>query len=161
MMDARAPADPVGGSTAASSPGVVSAMLKHQHRGQPRSCMNDAMDVHRRQWPLSATARATTSGSPTACPVAITVEGANILTRSMIVFGQGAMRCHPYLIDEIAAARTRYQHAGPRDFRSRPCWRISATSTATPRARLRLRALACAPGSRRRARARLRSTSPP
>jgi len=37
-------------------------------------------------------------------PVAITVEGANILTRSMMIFGQGAMRCHPYLQDEIAAA---------------------------------------------------------
>jgi len=37
-------------------------------------------------------------------PVAITVEGANILTRSLIIFGQGAMRCHPYLQEEIAAA---------------------------------------------------------
>ena len=37
-------------------------------------------------------------------PVGITVEGANILTRSMIVFGQGAMRCHPHLVAEIEAA---------------------------------------------------------
>jgi len=37
-------------------------------------------------------------------PVGITVEGANILTRSMIVFGQGAMRCHPWLIKEISSA---------------------------------------------------------
>jgi acyl-CoA dehydrogenase len=38
-------------------------------------------------------------------PVAITVEGANILTRSLIVFGQGAIRCHPYVLKEIEAAR--------------------------------------------------------
>ena len=38
-------------------------------------------------------------------PVAITVEGANILTRSLIVFGQGAIRCHPYVLKEIAATR--------------------------------------------------------
>ncbi len=37
-------------------------------------------------------------------PVGITVEGANILTRSMIVYGQGSIRCHPFLHDEIAAA---------------------------------------------------------
>jgi acyl-CoA dehydrogenase len=37
-------------------------------------------------------------------PIAITVEGANILTRSMIIFGQGAIRCHPYVLKEIAAA---------------------------------------------------------
>ena len=38
-------------------------------------------------------------------PVAITVEGANILTRSLIVFGQGAIRCHPFVLKEIAATR--------------------------------------------------------
>ena len=35
-------------------------------------------------------------------PVAITVEGANILTRSLIIFGQGAIRCHPYVLREMA-----------------------------------------------------------
>ena len=37
-------------------------------------------------------------------PVSITVEGANILTRSLIIFGQGAIRCHPFVLKEIAAA---------------------------------------------------------
>ena len=37
-------------------------------------------------------------------PIAITVEGANILTRSMIIFGQGAIRCHPFVLKEIEAA---------------------------------------------------------
>jgi acyl-CoA dehydrogenase len=43
----------------------------------------------------------------TSVPIAITVEGANILTRTMIIFGQGALRCHPYLVQEIAAASDR------------------------------------------------------
>ena len=38
-------------------------------------------------------------------PVAITVEGANILTRSLIIFGQGAIRCHPFVLKEIGATR--------------------------------------------------------
>ena len=38
-------------------------------------------------------------------PVSITVEGANILTRSLIIFGQGAIRCHPFVLKEIAATR--------------------------------------------------------
>ncbi|MCK8279199.1 acyl-CoA dehydrogenase domain-containing protein, partial [Erwinia amylovora] len=38
-------------------------------------------------------------------PIAITVEGANILTRRMIIFGQGAIRCHPYVLEEMAAAQ--------------------------------------------------------
>src|SRR5690606_33037151 len=39
-------------------------------------------------------------------PVAITVEGANILTRSLMIFGQGAMRCHPYLFEEMQAMQS-------------------------------------------------------
>ncbi|ENE9916140.1 DUF1974 domain-containing protein, partial [Yersinia enterocolitica] len=39
-------------------------------------------------------------------PIGITVEGANILTRSMIIFGQGAIRCHPFVLDEMAAAQS-------------------------------------------------------
>ncbi|MDM3660839.1 DUF1974 domain-containing protein, partial [Proteus mirabilis] len=43
-------------------------------------------------------------------PIAFTVEGANILTRSMIIYGHGAIRCHPYVFDEIAAARDNNFH---------------------------------------------------
>jgi len=49
-------------------------------------------------------------------PVAITVEGANILTRSLIIFGQGAIRCHPYVLKEMAAARNADTVQGLRDF---------------------------------------------
>lgn len=49
-------------------------------------------------------------------PVAITVEGANILTRSMIIFGQGAMRCHPYVFEELHAANLSDASAALRAF---------------------------------------------
>jgi acyl-CoA dehydrogenase len=49
-------------------------------------------------------------------PVAITVEGANILTRSLIIFGQGAIRCHPYVLKEIAATREPDADQASRDF---------------------------------------------
>jgi acyl-CoA dehydrogenase len=49
-------------------------------------------------------------------PVAITVEGANILTRSLIIFGQGAVRCHPWVLKEMNAARNPSRDAGIREF---------------------------------------------
>jgi len=96
-------------------PGVVSAMLKYHNTEGYREIVNDAMDIHGGrgicEGPnnyLAIPYRAT--------PVAITVEGANILTRSMIVFGQGAMRCHPYLIGEILAAQNEDPVQARRDF---------------------------------------------
>lgn len=89
---------------AGERPSVVTAMLKHFNSEMHRQAINDAMDIHGGRGIcdgpnnyLAIAYRAT--------PVAITVEGANILTRSMIVFGQGALRCHPHLLAEIAAAR--------------------------------------------------------
>ncbi|MFC3394703.1 acyl-CoA dehydrogenase FadE [Brenneria rubrifaciens] len=85
-------------------PAVLSAIVKYHctHRGQ-RSVM-DAMDIAGGKGiclgPANFLAR-----SYQGSPIAITVEGANILTRSMIIFGQGAIRCHPYVLDEMAAAR--------------------------------------------------------
>ena len=84
-------------------PAVISAILKYHNTEGMRKVINDAMDVH--------AGRAVCDG-PTnylrstyrMVPVAITVEGANILTRSMIIFGQGAIRCHPYVLDEMQAA---------------------------------------------------------
>jgi len=83
-------------------PAVLSAVLKYQSTERMREAINDAMDVHG--------GRAVCDGPSNylfnaymATPVAITVEGANILTRSLIVFGQGAMRCHPYLLKELEA----------------------------------------------------------
>ncbi|MDC9597643.1 acyl-CoA dehydrogenase FadE [Xenorhabdus anantnagensis] len=86
-------------------PAVLSAIVKYHctHRGQ-RSII-DAMDIAGGKGiclgPSNFLAR-----SYQGAPIAITVEGANILTRSMIIFGQGAIRCHPYVLAEIAAAES-------------------------------------------------------
>jgi len=88
---------------AGEKPAVVTAIAKRYLTESMRQVINDAMDVHGGRGicmgPSNYLGRTYQS-----IPVAITVEGANILTRSMMVFGQGAMRCHPYLQEEIAAA---------------------------------------------------------
>ena len=84
-------------------PAVLTAIAKYQLTEAMRTVVNDAMDVHGGKavctGPRNLMARAYQ-----AVPVGITVEGANILTRSMIIFGQGAIRCHPYLLREMEAA---------------------------------------------------------
>jgi len=101
-------------------PVVLSAILKAYLTEANRRVLNDAMDVHG--------GKAVVEGPNNylsipwqSIPVAITVEGANILTRSMIVFGQGAIRCHPWLLKEMASAadddprafdRALFGHAG-------------------------------------------------
>lgn len=84
-------------------PSVITAIVKYQLTEGARQVINDAMDVHGGRaicmGPSNYLARAYQQ-----IPIAITVEGANILTRCMIIFGQGAMRCHPFLLREINAA---------------------------------------------------------
>ncbi|MGF1702774.1 acyl-CoA dehydrogenase FadE [Photobacterium makurazakiensis] len=93
----------VAGIDLGEKPSVISAIVKYHctHRGQ-RSII-DAMDVAGGKGicmgPSNFLAR-----SYQGAPIAVTVEGANILTRSMIIFGQGAIRCHPYVLDEMNAA---------------------------------------------------------
>jgi acyl-CoA dehydrogenase len=85
-------------------PSVVSAIMKYHATERGRAAINDAMDVHGGKGiclgPNNYLGRAYQQ-----IPIGITVEGANILTRSMIIFGQGAIRCHPYVLREIAATR--------------------------------------------------------
>jgi acyl-CoA dehydrogenase len=85
-------------------PSVPSAISKYHLTERMRDVLNDAMDIHGGKGiclgPNNYLGRAYQ-----AIPIAITVEGANILTRSMIIFGQGAIRCHPYVIKEMHAAR--------------------------------------------------------
>ena len=92
-----------GALDAGEEPAVLSALLKYESTERLRQSINDAMDVHGGRAICDGPANYLMS-SYTAAPVAITVEGANILTRSLIIFGQGAMRCHPWLLPEIAAA---------------------------------------------------------
>jgi acyl-CoA dehydrogenase len=81
-------------------PSVLSAILKYHATERMRSSMNDALDIHGGRG-ICDGPRNYLFGVYQSVPVAITVEGANILTRSLMIFGQGAIRCHPYIYDEI------------------------------------------------------------
>jgi acyl-CoA dehydrogenase len=83
-------------------PSVISAIVKYHLTERGRSIINDAMDVHGGKGICLGPSNYLGSAYQQ-LPIAITVEGANILTRSMIIFGQGAIRGHPYLLKEIAA----------------------------------------------------------
>ena len=93
-----------GAVDAGESPSVVSAIAKAYLTEGMRVILNDGMDI----WAGTAISRGPANLFSTpflAIPIGITVEGANILTRSLIVFGQGVVRCHPYLLKEIEAIR--------------------------------------------------------
>jgi acyl-CoA dehydrogenase len=85
------------------NPSVPSAILKYHCTEMARTILNDGMDINAGkaviQGPKNYIANLYAS-----FPVAITVEGANILTRSLIIFGQGAIRCHPFVLKEMEAA---------------------------------------------------------
>jgi acyl-CoA dehydrogenase len=85
-------------------PGVLSAILKYQLTEGNRQCINDAMDIHAGKAIVIGPRNYLAHGYQ-ALPISITVEGANILTRSLIIFGQGAIRAHPWLLKEMDAAR--------------------------------------------------------
>jgi acyl-CoA dehydrogenase len=84
-------------------PSVISAIVKYHCTERGRSVINDAMDVHGVKGICLGPANYLGRGYQQT-PIAITVEGANILTRSLIIFGQGAVRSHPYVLKEIEAA---------------------------------------------------------
>jgi acyl-CoA dehydrogenase len=96
-------------------PSVVSAIVKYHLTERARGVVNDAMDVHGGKGicmgPSNYLARAYQQ-----IPIGITVEGANILTRSMIIFGQGAIRGHPFVLKEINATREKDPAKALRDF---------------------------------------------
>lgn len=96
-------------------PSVVSAIVKYQLTERMRQVLNHAMDIHGGHGicmgPSNFLGRVYQ-----AIPISITVEGANILTRSMIVFGQGALRSHPYLLDEVNAVNNDDPEKSTNDF---------------------------------------------
>ncbi len=85
-------------------PSVISATLKYEATERMRQSFNDAMDILGGKAICDGRSNLLFNGY-TAIPVAITVEGANILTRSLIIFAQGAIRCHPWLFKEMEAAK--------------------------------------------------------
>lgn len=96
-------------------PAVPSAILKYHCTELSRKVANDTMDVHGGKAIMMGPKNY--AGRPyMATPIAITVEGANILTRSLIIFGQGAMRCHPYVLRELQAAQDTDSERGLTEF---------------------------------------------
>ncbi len=84
-------------------PAVLTAISKAHITELGRKVCNDIMDIHGGKG-ICLGPNNYLGHSYQSVPISITVEGANILTRSMIIFGQGAMRCHPFVLDEIHAA---------------------------------------------------------
>lgn len=114
-------------------PAVISAIMKLQATERMGSTVNDAMDVH--------AGKAVMDGPQNylgnlyrAIPVGTTVEGANILTRNLIVFGQGAIRCHPCLFEEMMALAEHDSEKGLDRF-DKVFWRHVGHSLITARAR--------------------------
>lgn len=85
-------------------PSVPAAMLKYHCTELARQVSIDAMDVHGGKG-ICLGPRNYLGRGHQVVPVAITVEGANILTRSLMILGQGAIRCHPYVLREMTAAK--------------------------------------------------------
>lgn len=81
-------------------PPVVTAMMKYHATEMGRKAVNDAMDIMGGAG-ISLGHRNLIAEGYVATPIGITVEGANIMTRTLIIFGQGALRCHPYAFDEV------------------------------------------------------------
>jgi len=96
-------------------PSVISAIVKLQVMERMRDVLNHSMDIHGGHGICMGPHNHL--GRPyQLIPVGITVEGANILTRTMIIFGQGAMRSHPYLLKEVKAVHNEDQKQGIKDF---------------------------------------------
>src|SRR3982751_41748 len=96
-------------------PAVLSAIAKYHMTERARSAVNDAMDIHGGKGICLGPNNWIGRGYQMT-PIAITVEGANILTRTLIIFGQGAIRCHPYVLREMRAAKEMQGAQASREF---------------------------------------------
>ncbi|MFZ2508401.1 MAG: acyl-CoA dehydrogenase [Steroidobacteraceae bacterium] len=96
-------------------PSVPAGILKYHITEFGRMIADDAMDVQGGKGIMLGPRNYIGRGYQ-AVPVSITVEGANILTRSLIIFGQGAVRCHPWVLKEMNAAKDPDHTRGVRDF---------------------------------------------
>jgi acyl-CoA dehydrogenase len=92
-------------------PAVISALLKYVSTERMRQSVNDALDIHGGRGICDGPSNYI-QGAYQMVPVGITVEGANILTRTLITFAQGALRSHPYLLTEIEALQDLDQEQG-------------------------------------------------
>lgn len=100
----------VGAIDAGEKPAVLTAICKRWMTEGLRDIVIDGMDIVGGAGIVRGPRNILSAGY-VGSPISITVEGANILTRSMIVFGQGALRCHPYAQKEVEAAEKRDMNA--------------------------------------------------
>lgn len=96
-------------------PAVASAITKYHVTEMGRQVTIGGMDIHGGK-AVCLGPQNYVSPFYQAAPIAITVEGANILTRSLIIFGQGAMRCHPYIFAELKAAQNKDDNQSLKEF---------------------------------------------
>mgnify|MGYP002759840795 FL=1 len=96
-------------------PSVPSAIAKYHCTNMSREVISDVMDVIGGKGIILGP-RNFAGRSWQAAPIAITVEGANIMTRSLLIFGQGAILCHPWVLKEMKAAQDEDRKAGLREF---------------------------------------------
>lgn len=96
-------------------PSVPSAILKYHCTEMARDVANDGMDIHGGKAVCMGPRNYMGTGYASV-PVMVTVEGANILTRSLIIFGQGVIRCHPYVLREMHAVRDADTRRGLAEF---------------------------------------------
>jgi acyl-CoA dehydrogenase len=110
-------------------PAVISGIMKLQATERMRIAIDDAMDIHGGKAVIDGPQNYMGS-LYRSVPVGITVEGANILTRNLIVFGQGAIRAHPYLLQEMNALGEKDPAGGLTDF-DRAFWKHVGHSLTT------------------------------
>ncbi len=101
--------------SAGEKPAVISALLKYVSTERMRQSVNDALDIHGGRGICDGPSNYL-QGAYLMTPVTITVEGANILTRTLITFAQGALRSHPYLFTEIEALQDKDRARGTERF---------------------------------------------
>ncbi|PXF62707.1 acyl-CoA dehydrogenase [Kangiella spongicola] len=103
------------GIDSGEKPSVASAIVKCHTTDMARDIACDGVDIHGGKavmmGPKNYAARAYQGA-----PISITVEGANILTRSLIIYGQGSIRCHPYVLKEIQATQNENRKEAVKDF---------------------------------------------
>ena len=92
-------------------PAVIAGLLKYTATEAMRDSMDDAFDIHGGRAIQDGPGNYL-FGAYMALPVAITVEGANILTRTLMTFAQGVLRAHPFLLKEVQAAQNKDKKAG-------------------------------------------------
>src|SRR5258706_3138166 len=114
MMDAT-PIMTAGAVDLGEKPAVLSAIAKYHMTERARLCVNDAMDIHGGKGICLGPNNWVGRGYQMT-PIAITVEGANILARALIIFGQGAIRAHPYVLREMRSAKEMQGAEASREF---------------------------------------------